>query len=218
MLWCCSSAGADTAAEIASAVKRFAVNRVHADSVSVFVSNVQQNSREKTPRFIAVEWKRSIQEMKGRIVVPVRLVFHDNTSELVYVTTDVRVYTTVTVAARTIHRNSTVGYADLRTELRDITDLRSLPAAPEQLISNVRATRTVTAGRIITLDMIEPEPVIRRGDKVMVVARCNNLRVTTYGIAREDGWKGKRIRIKTTGARRELYAEVSGPSVVTIEL
>ncbi|MCD6115735.1 flagellar basal body P-ring formation protein FlgA [bacterium] len=204
--------------KINASVRKFVRMRADADSVSVYVQNIQPDRVRNGSKNITIEWKRGANDLKGRVVVPVRIHYSDNTSDLIYVHAEISLFCMVPVAAGNISRYSTINNSNLRLELRDVTSLRAEPAELQELVSGVRTKRLITKGRIITRDMIEQVPVIRRGERVKVVVDCRNLHVSTYAIAKEDGWPGKRIRIRTEGSRRELYAEVAGPAVVRITL
>jgi len=199
-------------------IYRFVKSGTDADSVSVFVDKLPSVKNSAQIKFVAVEWKKGKAQLRGRVVIPVRIVFQDNSSEIVYVNTEISLFKRVPVAEMNMNRNKPLHYSDFKMELRDITALRTEPAEPEDLYSGVRTRRVIVRGRIITKDMIESEPVIHRGDRVKVLAKSSNLLVTTYAIAKQDGWKGKRIRVRTLGSRKEIYALVTGPSVVEIIL
>jgi len=218
ILICAQAAVSGVHESISASVVSYIKKRVNADSVSVVVRNLQHVKIGQDVRYAAVEWKRGTNDLRGRVAVPVRVYYSDNSTDLIYLQADISLFCMVPVAVRNIDRYNTLNYSDLYLELRDVTSLRKDVAKPEELISGVRTKRLITKGRIITRDMIEPVPVIRRGDRVKIVVDCRNLQVSTYGIAKEDGWPGKRIRIRTENSRRELYAEVAGPAVVKITL
>lgn len=62
------------------------------------------------------------------------------------------------------------------------------------------AMRTATA---------RPQPVIRRGDQVEVVARTASFTVSTVGIADQDGAPGDRIRVRTERRSAPFIGQVT---------
>lgn len=54
-----------------------------------------------------------------------------------------------------------------------------------------------------------PQPVIRRGDQVEVVARTANFTVSTVGIADQDGAPGDRIRVRTERRSAPFIGQVT---------
>ena len=60
------------------------------------------------------------------------------------------------------------------------------------------------------------EPVVRRGDPVDLVAESSGFSVSVSATAQEDGAPGSRIRIKTDGAKGQLFAEVMDAGLVRL--
>ena len=46
-----------------------------------------------------------------------------------------------------------------------------------------------------------PEPLVRRGDQVELIAIADSFTVSTLAIAEQDGAPGDRIRVRTEGRR-----------------
>jgi flagella basal body P-ring formation protein FlgA len=54
----------------------------------------------------------------------------------------------------------------------------------------------------------KPDPVVRRGDPVDLVAETNGFSVSVSATAQEDGAPGSRIRVKADGKNAPIFAEV----------
>lgn len=54
----------------------------------------------------------------------------------------------------------------------------------------------------------KPEPVVRRGDPVDLIAGAQGFMVSVAATAQEDGAPGARIRVRTDGKSQPMFAEV----------
>lgn len=62
----------------------------------------------------------------------------------------------------------------------------------------------------------KPEPAVRRGDRVEVVASGSGFSVSTLAVAQEDGAPGDRIRIKVDDKKAPYTVEVKGKGRVLL--
>jgi flagellar basal body P-ring formation protein FlgA len=72
------------------------------------------------------------------------------------------------------------------------------------------------AGAVAAVREAKPEPVIRKGDQVEVVADGGSFVVSTIAVAQQDGAAGDRIRLKGDAKAAPFFAEVTGPGRVAI--
>jgi flagella basal body P-ring formation protein FlgA len=62
----------------------------------------------------------------------------------------------------------------------------------------------------------KPEPVVRKGDQVEVVADGGNFVVSTVAVAQQDGAPGDRIRLRTDAKATPFFGRVSAQGRVVI--
>jgi flagella basal body P-ring formation protein FlgA len=62
----------------------------------------------------------------------------------------------------------------------------------------------------------KPEPVIRKGDQVEVVAQGSTFTVSTVAVAQQDGAPGDRIRLRGDAKAAPFFAEVDAPGRVVV--
>ncbi|HHT9123980.1 MAG TPA: flagellar basal body P-ring formation chaperone FlgA, partial [Candidatus Wunengus sp. YC63] len=65
-------------------------------------------------------------------------------------------------------------------------------------------------------EMIDNPPLIKKGDFIKVSVQSGNLNIVTKGVAKEDGYVGKVIRIKNVDSNKELYGKVEDSTTVKI--
>jgi len=117
----------------------------------------------------------------------------------------------VVVLARAARRGQPLGESDLRLARRELSRvprgaLRELADALGQ-----RPGRDLATGQVLVREALELEPVVQRGDTVLVESGSGGLEVRVLARALERGAPGQRIRLENPTTRQRLDAEVTGP-------
>lgn len=81
-------------------------------------------------------------------------------------------------------------------------------------ISNLIATRTLSAGTVITHNFVKAPPTISKGDALMIEANRAGLTIRTAGTARESGQKGKFISVINSRSGKTVKAEIIAKGLV----
>jgi flagella basal body P-ring formation protein FlgA len=85
----------------------------------------------------------------------------------------------------------------------------------EDLIGK-RTIRPIRPYSVVTFDMVETPPAIRKGDVIKLIIKNENFMVVTKGISKEDGKKGEVIRVKNFDSHKDLYGKILDSGTVTI--
>jgi len=120
------------------------------------------------------------------------------------------------VSRRKVKRGEIVGPDDVFVENRDVTRNFDQVVQTTDPLAAVRAKRTINAGAIIESDMIEPIPMVCRGEEVLIRCDVGSLQITTTGVAKEDGLHGDKIEVINKDTRKRIVAEVESPGVVNV--
>jgi flagella basal body P-ring formation protein FlgA len=120
------------------------------------------------------------------------------------------------VARKRIKRGETVDIGNLFVERRDVTRHFGKLVQAAHSFSDIRAKRTINAGSVIVSDMVEPIPMVSRGEEVLIRCDVGNMEITTTGIAKENGLQGDRIEVANKSTKRRITAEVESPGVVYV--
>jgi len=134
----------------------------------------------------------------------------------VYVPATVRVETGVLVATRHLKRGSIPEGADFQITKREISALPAGYLTTETALKDTRLVRSVRAGTILTPSMLEPLPVVKRGDTVTLLISRGSLQIRASGKALSDAGDGARIRVRNTRSNKIVDGTVLGPRVVQI--
>ena len=99
-------------------------------------------------------------------------------------------------------------------------DLSELPANaitdPEEVIGK-RTKRAVHSNRVLSTDLVELPPLVKRGDLVTIVAQMEGLKITTLGQVKKKGRQGERIPVLNMDSKKVIFARVLDANTVSVE-
>ncbi len=151
--------------------------------------------------------------------VPLALVLrvNDDFERRVNLTAVVEVRVKVVVSSRPLGRYKPIEESDI--DVREM-DLALLPADfisdPEAVIGK-RTRRTVDANAVLRPDLVEFPPVVKRGDRVKIVAENAGIRISAVGEAKQKGCVGERIPVVNLDSNKLIHARVVDGQTVRIE-
>ncbi len=130
------------------------------------------------------------------------------------------IYVPVTVERR-IHvlvlkhpteREAFLAQDDVSIESRSVTGLDSAFLSDPSELAGRAVRRTLAAGTVLTVDMLEPNFRVRRGQEVILLAGAPGFEVRASGRALEDAPAGGRVRVQNLSSMKiiEGVAEQSG--------
>ena len=128
----------------------------------------------------------------------------------------IRTYEDIAVPNKKIDRHEILAMDDLVIKRMETTKLAGVTFDNIEDLIGKRAIRPILPNIPITAEMIDNPPLIRKGDFVKVSVQSGNLHVVTKGVAKEDGYWGKVIRIKNIDSNKELYGKVEDSTTVKI--
>ncbi|VAW37463.1 hypothetical protein MNBD_DELTA02-464 [hydrothermal vent metagenome] len=119
----------------------------------------------------------------------------------VMATARISVFKDVVVAMRALRIRDRIGAGDVRIER---TQLRALDAPVFVSLADVvgmRVRRPFRAGAYVKREYVQPETLVRRGDKIIVVADNGVLKIRSKARALEDGYPGSVVEARTAGGK-----------------
>jgi len=122
----------------------------------------------------------------------------------------------VLVAKRLIPRHWTLTLDDLKLEKRRLPLFGHRPLRGVKKAVGQRSTRRINRGAIITADMVEPLPLVERGEIVDLTLHRPGLCLKARGKALRDGWEGDTIKVRVLASGKELQARVEKGKVLIL--
>ncbi|MBM4283753.1 MAG: flagellar basal body P-ring formation protein FlgA [Deltaproteobacteria bacterium] len=125
----------------------------------------------------------------------------------------------VVCATRPLKPRDVIAAEDVQLLKREISD----PGANDFFVSldqvvGQTAGRPVGPQEIITSRHLSRTPVIKRGDEVTVILDQDGLVISTKGLAREEGYLGRPIRMLNPRSKKEFTAQVVDAKTVQVKL
>jgi flagella basal body P-ring formation protein FlgA len=135
-----------------------------------------------------------------------------------YVPVSVRLIQEVVVTARALARGSLLSTKDLRMEQRNIGGLSSgyFTELPEVLGKNL--TRSLGEGVVLNPTVVKAPILVRRGQRVTLLAETNGIEVRMAVKAMSDGSAGDLIRVRNLRSKRIIEGIVDDDGIVKIQI
>ncbi len=132
--------------------------------------------------------------------------------------TELIVNQSVPLANKELTPTESIGSEDIRWEKRRLSSTLRAPVKDARFFEGKRPRQSIPRGKLLTNDLFIPFPVIKRGDRVVLLFEEAELRVTAPGKSLASGSKGERIRVINLESKKELVAEVLDEKTVRVGL
>lgn len=134
----------------------------------------------------------------------------------IFVSVRLSVISPVVVATGPMQRGVVVSESRVALADRDTGGLqRNYFTDPEQ-VTGMRLRQNLAPGTVIQPRHLEIDRLVRRGQRLRLVARSETVNVSMAGKALEDGARGQRIRVENLSSGRELEGVVTDEATVEI--
>lgn len=133
-----------------------------------------------------------------------------------FVPVEVSVRSEIWTARHPLPRGHLLTEADLVADERDVSRMNSGYVSDIELLIGQRLKNSVLAGRALTLQLVEADKLIRRGQSVTLAVDAGGVEIRMLGTALMDGALGQRIRVENVNSGRVVEGFVRSPEVVEI--
>jgi flagella basal body P-ring formation protein FlgA len=139
-----------------------------------------------------------------------------NVEKRLYGTAYIEVFRDVVTVVRALAKHEVITENDVR--LTQVKLSQPLPQVVPRVADVVgkRAKRPLHPNAMLRTYEVEAQPVVRKGDIVLLVVESAQLKVTTLGEALEPGEEGATIRVRNTSSKREVHAIVVDSKTVRV--
>jgi flagella basal body P-ring formation protein FlgA len=136
----------------------------------------------------------------------------------VYVPARIESYVRVAVLTGPVARGEALGPADLSMEVREVGSLGGGYFVEAESALGLIARRTLSAGATVRVSMLEQPKLVRRGERVALIAANSAIQVRAEGRALRDGVRGQVIGVRNPRSNRVVEGVVVSPGVVEVRL
>ena len=136
----------------------------------------------------------------------------------IYAAARVDVYGPVLITRQPLARGTMIQEGDLEQVERNLANLPHGYYSDSQPIAGMLAKRTIAAATVITPQMLQAPKLVKRGQRVTVIAESGALRIRSVGKALSDGISGDVVRVRAEGSRRVIDGVVVSQGVIKVAL
>ena len=101
------------------------------------------------------------------------------------------------------------------TQLKSDHILRNIVSKETDIIGH-RLIRNLEQGETILAHMVQKIPLVKNGDRILIIAKKGSLRVTAPGVVRQNGFKNDTVRVENIHSRKIILGTVIDSRTVRI--
>jgi flagella basal body P-ring formation protein FlgA len=154
----------------------------------------------------------------GALTVPVTVYVNGQEWRRVQVFMDVNMVARVAVAVRSIRYQEALTSENVRFVRMSLANvpINSVLGAEAKALKNARSRGSIDAGKIITANLVEQTPDVKRGETVALNVGCGDIMLSASGEAREDGYVGEKIKVLNMRSNKILVGVIKERGVVEV--
>lgn len=135
-----------------------------------------------------------------------------------YVPVSVEIEVPVLVLRRALARRARVAMIDVEPETRRMPGNAASFVQDTASLQGHRLKRSLPAGTALTVDMLVPDVVVRRGQQVTLIAASGPVEIRAQGHALTEGGIHDRVRVQNATSLKVVEGVVESDSVVRVAL
>ena len=101
------------------------------------------------------------------------------------------------------------------TQLKSDHILRNIVSDEKDIIGH-RLIRNLDQGETILAHMVQKIPLVKNGDRILIIVKKGSLSVTAPGVVRQNGFKDDTIRVENIHSRKIVLGTVIDARTVQI--
>lgn len=133
-----------------------------------------------------------------------------------YVPASINVFSPVYQTTNRLTKGHIIREQDISAIEHDLARLSYGYFTNKQDLLGMQVKRSLSQGRVITPNQIQPPLLVKRGEKIALIAGSSSFSVRMSGEALSDGAQGEHIRVKNLSSKRIVEGIVTRAGVVTI--
>lgn len=123
----------------------------------------------------------------------------------------------IVVSAKSLSRNARIDSSDVRLIKRWFNRVPANIISSTDDVVGMKLRTSVKPNTQITENMVRSIPIVKRGKPVRIIFENGSMRITTMGLAEQDGMRGELIKVRNVSSRKIIYARVTGNSLVKVD-
>jgi flagella basal body P-ring formation protein FlgA len=151
--------------------------------------------------------------------VPLQVVFNvePDFERRIGVTASLEQRANVVVTRRPLGRFRPIDAADVELKALDVAGLPADRIDDPEAVIGKRTRRALDSGTVLRPDLLEFPPIVKRGDRVRIIAESAGLRISAYGQVKQKGAQGELIPVVNLDSNKVVHARVVDAMTVRID-
>ena len=207
-----------TSQEIRESAENYLINSLDWDPESMDISIKYEARDLELPEgkllldFVKINNPRGV----GRIPLTALVKVDGKFIKRLRVNAKVAVYQDVVKTVSSIQRGNVISVSDVVVErTRTERVLKDIPTTLDKVIGQA-VTRNLQNGKIVKFRDLKKVPTVKRGSRVIILARKGSVKITAPGTVREDGFKNSIVQVINLETKKMIYAEVINSNTVEV--
>ena len=207
-----------TSQEIRESAENYLINSLDWDPESMDISIKYEARDLELPEgkvlldFVKINNPRGV----GRIPLTALVKVDGKFIKRLRVNAKVAVYQDVVKTVSSIQRGNVISVSDVVVErTRTERVLKDIPTTLDKVIGQA-VTRNLQNGKIVKFRDLKKVPTVKRGSRVIILARKGSVKITAPGTVREDGFKNSIVQVMNLETKKMIYAEVINGNTVEV--
>jgi len=151
---------------------------------------------------------KSSRQYKRNIFVLTSIFVDQKCCEKFFISAKIRTFETVLVAQKKILPNENLQNEDVELINKETTAINRTVFHSVENINGYRTKRFIPKGTVLSQEMIEPIPLVSRGDQVTLVVKNENFLITSIGKALQNGCKNEWVDVLNINSNKRLTGKV----------
>ncbi|QPJ61413.1 MAG: flagellar basal body P-ring formation protein FlgA [Candidatus Nitronauta litoralis] len=153
----------------------------------------------------------------GRIPLSLVLTVDGEMIRKIWLNARVNVFFDVVQTTRPVPRNRVLTSGDVEiVRVMSSRPLRNIIYDPNEVIGQ-QTVRDIDHGQNISPYMVKRVPLVKRGDRVLIVAERNRLRITAPGVVKEPGFKDTIVQVENQQTKKIIHGTVIDAKTIKVE-
>jgi flagella basal body P-ring formation protein FlgA len=127
------------------------------------------------------------------------------------------VFAGVVVARNSLRRHQIVEEKDVHLVNRNITQHAGDVVTDLGEVVGKRVNLSVNTQEVIRKFMVEVPPLVKKGDRVILVVENAHFKITCMGEVKEEGRAGDQVKVTNISSKREVYGQVLDSHTVLVD-
>ncbi len=153
----------------------------------------------------------------GRIPLSLVLRVDGEMQRKVWLNASVNVFFDVVQTTRPVPRDRVLKPGDVEiVRVMSSRPLRNIIYDPNEVIGQ-KTVRDIDHGQNISPYMVKRVPLVKRGDRVLIIAEGGRLRITAPGVVKEPGFKGTIVQVENQQTKKTIHGTVIDAKTIKVE-